>query len=130
MPVYCGINIHRFAEEHKIPVVYFKKGKNKEETARPYLEAAAQEGQERVVLIGIAQEKASAWRSWKGKGQETASHPHMEWGRQMAYVNHFYFYLWDAEWGRSCWFFFQLVAQSIPPTSLANCAASTHGTNW
>jgi hypothetical protein len=23
----------------------------------------------------------------------------MEWGRQMAFVNHFYFYLWDPEWG-------------------------------
>jgi hypothetical protein len=23
----------------------------------------------------------------------------MEWGRQMAFVNHFYFYLWDREWG-------------------------------
>jgi hypothetical protein len=33
------------------------------------------------------------------KGQEKAVHPHMDWGRQMAYPNHFYFYLWDAEWG-------------------------------
>ena len=79
--------------------MHFKKGENKEEMARPYLEAAAKEGQERVVLIGIAQEKASVWRSWKGKGQETAAHPHMEWGREMAYIKHFYFYLWDAEWG-------------------------------
>ena len=79
--------IHRFAEEHNIPVVHFKKGENKEEMARPYLEAAAKEGQERVVLIGIAQEKASVWRSWKGTGQETAAHPHLEWGREMAYIN-------------------------------------------
>jgi hypothetical protein len=55
--------IHRFAEKEKIPVVQFKKGEIKEETARPYIEAAAREGKERVVLIGIAQEKASAWRS-------------------------------------------------------------------
>ena len=27
----------------------------------------------------------------------------MEWGRQMAFVNHFYFYLWDAEWGGAFW---------------------------
>ena len=44
-----------------------------------------------MVLIGIAQEKASAWRSWKKKGQEQAAHPHMEWGRQMVLINHFYF---------------------------------------
>jgi hypothetical protein len=56
-----------------------------------------------VVLIGVAQEKASAWRSWKAKGQEKASHTHMEWGRQMTHVNHFYFYLWDPEWGPAFW---------------------------
>jgi hypothetical protein len=43
-----------------------------------------------VVLVGIAQEKTPVWRSWKAKGQEQLAHPHMEWGRQMAFVNHFY----------------------------------------
>jgi hypothetical protein len=27
----------------------------------------------------------------------------MEWGRQMAFVNHFYFYLWDPDWGGGFW---------------------------
>src|SRR5213083_2623710 len=36
--------IHKYAEEHHIPVVHFQKGQNKEEVARPYLEAAAREG--------------------------------------------------------------------------------------
>jgi hypothetical protein len=27
----------------------------------------------------------------------------MDWGRQMAYINHFYFYIWDSEWGGSFW---------------------------
>ena len=84
-------------------MVRFQKGQNKEAFARPFLEAAAREGQDRVVLIGIAQEKASVWRSWKRQGQEKAAHPHMEWGRQMAYVNHFYFYLWDSDWGGAFW---------------------------
>ena len=95
--------VHEFAKRNEIPVVHFKKGQNKEELARPYMEAAAQEGKDRVVLIGIAQEKASAWRSWKAKGQEKAAHPHMEWGRQMVFVNHFYFYLWDSECGPAFW---------------------------
>jgi hypothetical protein len=30
-------------------------------------------------------------------------HPHMDWGREMAFINHFYFYLWDAEWGGAFW---------------------------
>ncbi len=47
-------------------MVRFEKGQDKEKTARPFLEMAAREGKERVVLIGIAQEKASVWRSWNG----------------------------------------------------------------
>jgi hypothetical protein len=27
----------------------------------------------------------------------------MEWGRQMAFINHFYIYLWDPEWGPAFW---------------------------
>src|ERR1700756_390533 len=46
--------VYRFAESHHIPVVHFKKGEKKEQTALPYLEAAAREGKDRVVLIGIA----------------------------------------------------------------------------
>lgn len=96
-------DVQRFAKEHKIPLVKFEKGQNKEELARPYLEAAAKKGKGCVVLIGMAQEKASIWRSWRRKGQENKAHPHMDWGRQMAYINHFYFYIWDSEWGGSFW---------------------------
>jgi hypothetical protein len=92
--------VHRFAKANEIPVVYFAKGENKEAVARPLIDAAARDGGDgKVVLIGIAQERASVWRSWVAKGQEKARHPHMEWGRQMAFVNHFYFYLWDPDWG-------------------------------
>ena len=49
--------IHKFAESQGIPVVHFQKGQDKEELARPYLEAAAREGKDRVVLIGIARRK-------------------------------------------------------------------------
>jgi hypothetical protein len=96
--------VHRYAAANDIPVIHFSKGDNKEEIARPLIDAAAAQcGNGRVVLIGIAQEKAPVWRSWKAKGQEHAAHPHMEWGRQMAFVNHFYFYLWDPDWGGAFW---------------------------
>jgi len=96
--------VEAFAKRNGTPIVQFKKGENKEERVRPLLDTAARQGGEgRVVLIGVAQEKASAWRSWKAKGQEQAAHPHMEWGRQMAYINHYYFYLWDPEWGPTFW---------------------------
>ena len=95
-----GAAVHRYAKDNAIPVVHFQRGESKEAFARPLLDAAAAEGGDgKVVLIGIAQEKASVWRSWPTKGQEKRPHPHMEWGRQMAFVNHFYFYLWDPDWG-------------------------------
>jgi hypothetical protein len=96
--------VEAFAKRNGTPIVHFKKGEDKEERVWPLLNAAARQGGDgRVVLIGAAQERASAWRSWKAKGQEQAKHPHMEWGRQMAYVNHYYFYLWDPEWGPAFW---------------------------
>ena len=55
--------IYCYAKAHNIPVVRFEKGEDKEKTARPFLQVAAREGKDRVVLIGIAQEKASSWRS-------------------------------------------------------------------
>jgi len=96
--------VRRWAKANDIPVHYFAKGENKELFARPLLEAAARQGGDgRVVLVGIAQERASVWRSWKAKGHEHKAHPRMEWGRQMAFVNHFYFYLWDPGWGGAFW---------------------------
>jgi hypothetical protein len=95
--------VDKFAKVNGIPVRRFGKGENKEQIARPYIEAAAARGASAVALIGIAQEKAVVWRSWPARGQRGKSHPHMEWGRQMAFVNHYYFYVWDAEWGPAFW---------------------------
>jgi hypothetical protein len=96
--------VQHWAKEQGIPVHHFTKAENKEELARPLIEAAAKQGGAgRCVLLGIAQEKASVWRSWKAKGQEQRAHPHMEWQRQMAFINHYYFYLWDPDWGGAFW---------------------------
>lgn len=81
--------IERFASEHEIPVVRFPKGASKEELARPYLERAEREGRTGVVLIGVAQERASVWRGWRNGGPD--GHPHFEFGRQSAFPNHYYF---------------------------------------
>ena len=61
--------VYRFAESQHIPVVHFKKGEKKEETARPYLEAAAREGKDRVALIGIAKRKHRFGNLGRGKGR-------------------------------------------------------------
>jgi hypothetical protein len=66
--------IHRWAATNGVPICHFAKGDNKEKIAEPLLRAAAEEGGDgKVVLIGIAQEKASAWRSWKKKGPQGTS---------------------------------------------------------
>jgi len=96
--------LHRWAKAEAVPVHHFERGESKEKFARPLIEAAAKERHEgRVALLGIAQEKTFVWRSWPTKGQEHFRHPHMEWGRQTAFVNHFYHYLWDPDWGPAFW---------------------------
>jgi hypothetical protein len=84
--------VHRWAKANDIPVHYFAKGENKEQLARPLLEAAAQQGGDgRVVLVGIAQERASVWRSWPAKGHEHRSHPRplcQPPARQIRLLNH------------------------------------------
>ena len=60
--------IDRFAKANAVPVVHFDKKSCKEEIAQKKLEAF--EGEEGVVMIGVAQEKISSFRSYqKNKGQ-------------------------------------------------------------
>lgn len=91
--------IERFAAEHEIAVVRFGKGESKEQTARGYFDQAEAEGRTGCVLVGVAQEKASAWRGWRDGGPD--GHPHFCFGRQTVFVNHYYFYILDPEWGPS-----------------------------
>jgi hypothetical protein len=89
--------IDAFVAEREIPVARFAKGESKEQIAGPYLAEAEAEDREGVVLVGVAQEKVAAWRGWKEGARR--SHPWFRYGRQSLFVNHYYFYLWDAEWG-------------------------------
>jgi hypothetical protein len=89
--------IERFAVEHDVPLVRFGKGESKEDAVRPYFERAEREGRFGVVLVGVAQEKTSAWRGWRDGGSD--GHPHFCFGRQSVFVNHYYFYLRDPDWG-------------------------------
>jgi hypothetical protein len=70
-------------------VVRFEKGQDKEKTAGPFLEVAARECKDRVDVDWHRSRETSVWRSWNSRGQEKTAYPHMEWGRQMAYINHF-----------------------------------------
>jgi hypothetical protein len=75
--------VHKFAADYDIPVVLFRQGEGEagQGAGGPALTSRRQP--ERVgrvgwCRLGIAQEKASIWRSWKAKCQEHARHPHMD----------------------------------------------------
>ena len=89
--------VERFASKHRIVVVDFRKGESKEEVARRYMREAERVGRFGVVMIGIAQEKISAWRGYRHGGSD--AHPHFCYGRMSVFPNHFYFYIRGREWG-------------------------------
>ena len=91
--------VDEFALSNAIPVVRFKRHERKEDIAQAYFKAAERDERFGVVLIGVAQERASAWRGWRDGGNDT--HPHFEFARQAVFVNHFYFYIRDRQWGPS-----------------------------
>jgi hypothetical protein len=50
-----------------------------------------------VVMVGVAQEKTSAWRGWRDGGPD--GHPHFVYRRQSIFPNNYYFYIRDPGWG-------------------------------
>jgi hypothetical protein len=117
--------VEKFAQERRIPVVHFERGQRKEALAEPYFAQAASNQREGVVLIGIAQEKANVFRppspNQRQKGGFAA-------GRNSAFVNHFYFYVWDRDFGPS--FHQVLHLRALGCARLSQCppvAATTSG---
>ncbi len=89
--------VNAFIARNEIPVVKFVKGDVKEEIARKHFQAAERDGRFGVVMVGVAQEKTSAWRGWRDGGPD--GHPHFEYRRQSIFPNHYYFYIRDPDWG-------------------------------
>lgn len=93
---YVG-SIERYAAAGAIALVRFEKDACKEDVARPFLEAAEREGRYGVVLVGKAQEKAYAWKGRRHGGSD--AHPHFVFERLSVFVDHYYFYIRDPDWG-------------------------------
>jgi len=89
--------VDRFIAEHEIPRVRFVKGDVKEEIAREQFKTAEREGRFGVVMVGVAQERTSAWRGWRDGGPD--GHPHFEYRRQSIFPNNYYWYIRDPDWG-------------------------------
>ena len=84
--------VHSFAEEQAIPIVHFERGVRKDDVAAGYRQGfTAAEG---VVFIGVAQERAQAFRAHKRSEGNMVG---FDYSRQSVCVNHYYFYLQDED---------------------------------
>jgi hypothetical protein len=86
--------VDEFAAQQGLEIVTFKRGDDKDAIARARLVDFA--GETGVVLIGKAQEKASAF---KGRRADQGTKVWFVYSRQPVNVVHFYFYILDREFG-------------------------------
>jgi hypothetical protein len=97
--------IHGFAVREQVPIVRFDGARRKEEIAREHL--ARLDGAEGVVMIGVAQEKVSGFRVvQKGPRRRARTPlngkaPCFSFYRGDVYVNQYYFYIFDRDFGLS-----------------------------
>ena len=89
--------INAYIASNQIPTVKFVKGDVKEEIARAHFNAAEREDRYGVVMVGVVQERVSAWRGWRDGGPD--GHPHFVYRRQSIFPNNYYFYIRDPDWG-------------------------------
>src|SRR6266566_605678 len=88
--------LESFITKQKIPVVNFEKGQRKDDIAAAY--RAKFTGDEGILFIGKAQEKASVFRTEKRRNAQTGqSYPWLQ--RSTAIVNHYYIYAIDHDFG-------------------------------
>jgi hypothetical protein len=87
--------IDRFVEREGIDLVTFEKGQRKDDIAQQYL--AAFTGDEGVLFIGKAQEKASVFRTDKRRDAAGKTYPWII--RSTAMPNHYYVYILDRDFG-------------------------------
>lgn len=87
--------LERFTTEQGVDLVTFTKGQRKDDVAQRYL--ARFEGEEGVLFVGKAQEKASVFRTEKRRDAAGKRYPWII--RSTAMVNHYYVYLLDRDFG-------------------------------
>jgi hypothetical protein len=86
--------LRTWCERRRIPWIEFKKGERKDDVVQPYRgRFPAASG---VVLVGVAQERASAWAATK---TQQGRHVDFTYRRKAVCVAHYYIYLIDPEWG-------------------------------
>jgi hypothetical protein len=87
--------IKTYAADHVVPLIEFESGQDKDAIVATH--RARFRGEDGVVVIGVAQEKARAFKAHKRTGPRGGVT--FDFTRQSVAVNHYYFYVQDPEWG-------------------------------
>src|ERR1700675_4019885 len=87
--------IEQFVATEGVDLVTFEKGQRKDDVAQEYL--ARFTGEEGVLFVGKAQEKANVFRTEKRRDAAGKKYPWII--RSTAMVNHYYVYLVDRDFG-------------------------------
>jgi hypothetical protein len=87
--------IKAYAHDHDVPLIEFKSGQDKDALVASY--RARFNATDGVVVIGVAQEKMRAFKAHKRRLSQGGVT--FDFTRQPVAVNHYYFYLHDAQWG-------------------------------
>jgi hypothetical protein len=83
--------VHRLAEREQIPVYQFRHKEDKDDIPNDFRRRRGT--RDGIVFIGVAQEKAHAFNGKKVNGQFQFDRD------KTVYVNHYYFYIDDADFG-------------------------------
>ena len=88
--------IKRFVKRERIDLIQFQRGERKDDRAQDYLRRFS--GQEGVLFVGVAQEKAHVPRTVRRRRPNSDSHyPWLM--SSTAYVNYYYCYVVDEDFG-------------------------------
>jgi hypothetical protein len=87
-------SVKRFAQQMNVPLIQFERGQRKEDVVAQYRQRRGEA--EGVVVIGVAQERATAFRASKRTHGAAVG---FDYSRQSVFVNHYYFYLQDEDFG-------------------------------
>ena len=90
-------DINEFAVAHDVPIVRFERKQRKEDVATPHFQRLQAEGRFGVAMIGVAQERVTAFKATKV--DRPGQLPWFSYSRASACVNQYYFYILDSEFG-------------------------------
>ena len=86
--------VEAFAAESDIPLFHFERGFRKDDVAAEYRKRHGDK--EGILFIGISQERAHAFKAHK---RTEGKRLFFDYSRQSVFVNHYYFYLQDDDFG-------------------------------